>query len=319
MAERIHHLLCNGADFLIAPDAKALRLDYRLGNRPNVRIELPKFVERLLHIPRRLLDLLEIAAYIYCADRWSHRGGKSAVEYQSWSRDFFFHVKVRDFDFWSQPEVGEKLNAALSFLSGDRSFAFDFQSGHETPPTSLFDLQQVSVTNMNTARMTLFSGGLDSLAGAYEVLSRTTDDVCLVSHRSSQPQVGRTQDRLVGSLQSKFPGRVQHYKFHCNLTGERAAQETQRTRMFLYLAIATVIAATVSLNEVTIFENGITSFNFPRRQDLMNARATRTTHPKAISLLQDLFRAITSNEFSIATPYIWKTKADVVAALVDDS
>ena len=182
MAERIHHLLCNGADFLIAPDAKALRLDYRLGNRPNVRIELPKFVERLLHIPRRLLDLLEIAAYIYCADRWSHRGGKSAVEYQSWSRDFFFHVKVRDFDFWSQPEVGEKLNAALSFLSGDRSFAFDFQSGHETPPTSLFDLQQVSVTNMNTARITLFSGGLDSLAGAYEVLSRTTDDVCLVSH-----------------------------------------------------------------------------------------------------------------------------------------
>ena len=319
MAERIHHLLCNGADFLIAPDAKALRLDYRLGNRPNVRIELPKFVERLLHIPRRLLDLLEIAAYIYCADRWSHRGGKSAVEYQSWSRDFFFHVKVRDFDFWSQPEVGEKLNTALSFLSGDRSFAFDFQSGHETPPTSLFDLQQVSVTNMNTARITLFSGGLDSLAGAYEVLSRTTDDVCLVSHRSSQPQVGRTQDRLVGSLQSKFPGRVQHYKFHCNLTGERAAQETQRTRMFLYLAIATVIAATVSLNEVTIFENGITSFNFPRRQDLMNARATRTTHPKAISLLQDLFRAITSNEFSIATPFIWKTKADVVAALVDAS
>src|SRR5439155_24052135 len=255
--------------------------------------------------------------YIYCADRWSHRGGKSAVEYQSWSRDFFFHVKVRDFDFWSQPEVGEKLNAALSFLSGDRSFAFDFQSGHETPPTSLFDLQQVSVTNMNTARITLFSGGLDSLAGAYEVLSRTTDDVCLVSHRSSQPQVGRTQDRLVGSLQSKFPGRVQHYKFHCNLTGERAAQETQRTRMFLYLAIATVIAATVSLNEMTIFENGITSFNFPRRQDLLNARATRTTHPKAMALLQDLFAAITEAPFIIATPFVWKTKADVVAALAN--
>jgi REase_DpnII-MboI/Queuosine biosynthesis protein QueC len=89
--------------------------------------------------------------------------------------------------------------------------------------------------------------------------------------------------------------------------------------MFLYSAIATVIAATAGVKEITIFENGITSFNFPRRQDLVNARATRTTHPKTISLLQDLFSAIASKEFHIATPFIWKTKADVVAELADAS
>jgi 7-cyano-7-deazaguanine synthase in queuosine biosynthesis len=317
MAKRAHHLLCNGAKFEVPRTAKRLRLDYRADRQPNVRIELPSFVEQLLHIPPRLLDLLEIAAYIYCADRWSHRGGKSAVEYHAWSRDFFFHVKVRDFNFWSQPDIGEKLNAALSFLSGDRQFEFEFQPDHETPPTSLFDLQQVSVTDLSKSRIALFSGGLDSLAGVYDILSRTGDRVCLVSHRSSQPQVGRTQDQLVYSLQSRFPGRVQHYKFHCNLTGQRAAEETQRTRMFLYSAIATAIAATVGVKEVTIFENGITSLNFPRRQDLINARATRTTHPKTISLLQDLFGAIAATEFHIATPFIWKTKADVVDALAN--
>jgi DpnII restriction endonuclease/queuosine biosynthesis protein QueC len=99
--------------------------------------------------------------------------------------------------------------------------------------------------------------------------------------------------------------------------GQRAAEETQRTRMFLHSAIATAIAATVGVKEITIFENGITSFNFPRRQDLMNARATRTTHPKAMSLLQDLFAAITAVDFRIGTPFIWKTKADVVAALAE--
>jgi hypothetical protein len=139
MGKRVHHLLCNGADFVVPRNAKSLRLDYRADKQPNVRIELPSFVEQLLHVPPRLLDLLEIAAYVYCADRWSHRGGKFAVEYQAWSRDFFFHVKVRDFDFWSQPETRQKLNATLSFLSGDRTFEFEFQPGHETPPTSLFD------------------------------------------------------------------------------------------------------------------------------------------------------------------------------------
>jgi len=78
--------------------------------------------------------------------------------------------------------------------------------------------------------------------------------------------------------------------------------------MFLYSAIATAIAATVSVKEITIFENGITSFNFPRRQDLLNARATRTTHPKAMALLQDLFAAITEAPLIIATPFVWKTK-----------
>jgi len=87
--------------------------------------------------------------------------------------------------------------------------------------------------------------------------------------------------------------------------------------MFLYSAIAVAIAATAGAKEITIFENGITSFNFPRRQDLINARATRTTHPKTISLLQELFSAITSAHFHIATPFIWKTKADVVADFVD--
>src|SRR5437667_1300471 len=89
MAVTTHHLLCNGANSTVPAGAKILRLDYAADRDPNVRIALPGFVRQLLHIPPRLLDLLEIAAYVYCADRWSHRGGKSAVEYHSWSRDFF--------------------------------------------------------------------------------------------------------------------------------------------------------------------------------------------------------------------------------------
>lgn len=314
MAVRTHHFLCNGADFAVPTGAKRLRLDYRSSQQPNVRIELPSFVDQLLHVPTRLLDLLEIAAYIYCADRWSHRGAKAAVEYHSWSRHFTFHIKVRDFDFWSQAKIREKLNAALSFLSGDHRFEFEFQPGHETPPTGLFDLQKISISDVASSRVVLFSGGLDSLAGVYDILSQGKDRVCLVSHRS-QLQVGRIQDQLLHSLQSRFPGRVQHYKFYCNLKGQRATEETQRTRMFLYSAIATAIAMTTNVKEMTIFENGITSLNFPRRQDLVNARATRTTHPRTISLLQDLFSEIASTHFHIATPFIWKTKGDVVALL----
>jgi 7-cyano-7-deazaguanine synthase in queuosine biosynthesis len=315
MADSTHHLFCNGATASIPKGAKKLLLEYRDVDQRNVRIALPLFVQQLLHVPPRLLDLLEIAAYVYCADRWTRRGAKAAVEYQAWSRDFVFHIKVRDYEFWSRTSVREALSAALEYLSGDRNVQFEFQSGHHTPAENLFDLQGISQTDAHGARISLFSGGLDSLAGAYEVLKSSTEKLCLVSHRSSQPQIGKTQDGLINALRRRFPNRVQHYCFECNLTGERAAEETQRTRMFLYAATATAIAATVNTAEFAIFENGITSFNFPRRQELMNSRATRTTHPKTIRLLQNFFSLVTETSFRISTPYFWKTKADVVGEL----
>ncbi len=51
MGRRVHHLLCNGAEFAVPRNAKRLRLDYQGGKQPNVRIELPRFVDQLLHIP----------------------------------------------------------------------------------------------------------------------------------------------------------------------------------------------------------------------------------------------------------------------------
>src|ERR1043166_2137672 len=243
MGGKTHHVLCNGAKLPDLGVEDALTLEYRPDRHPNVRIGLPSFVDQLTHIPPRLLDLLEIAAYVYCADRWTSRGANEALEYQAWSRTFRFHIKVRDFEFWKQQEVVSQLSNVLVFLSGDRAFDFAFQAGHRTPPTSLFDTAGFVLEDLSDRRIIVFSGGLDSLSGAYSVLQTTSDRVCLVSHRSSQPQVGQTQDRLVQALQTAFPKRVQHYKFFCNLTGARAVEETQRTRMFLYASIAAAIAA----------------------------------------------------------------------------
>jgi len=44
---------------------------------------------------------LELAAYIYAADRHTRRGSRDAVEFHAWSRRFRFRIKVRDVEFLS--------------------------------------------------------------------------------------------------------------------------------------------------------------------------------------------------------------------------
>ncbi len=311
-----HIILCNNAPLPkdVQEDVDVLNLDYR-SKESNLSIKLPNFVNSLYHLPDNIKDLLEIASYIFAADRNIKRGEKSDVEYQKWSRHFHFIIKVRDYQFWSKPNLAEKLKEALKFVSGDFDFDFTFEEGHQTTPEGLFDDERFSVEPTENTKVILFSGGLDSLAGAVELLETTNDNLCLISHRSGQPGTKKTQDKLVSALQRDYSNRCKHYSFSCNLKGVRAVEETQRTRSFLYCSIAFSLSHAIGLDRFFVFENGITSLNFARRQDLINARASRTTHPKTLALFAEFFSLFCSKPFLIEHPYLFCTKTDVLSKI----
>lgn len=318
MSRPPHVIVCNGATISPAPsaDREPLRLEYRTDEVDrNVRIGLPDFVQKVVHLPDRIRDLIEIAAYVYCADRQIKRGERDAVEYHSWGRNLNFAIKVRDYEFWNSPQTQRKLNELLSFLAGDASVHFTFQPGHATPMTSLLD--QPGVVIPDGSEVILFSGGVDSLAGVVQQLDSSDDSFLLVSHQSGQPGVTRTQNQLFKAIDRDWPGRVRHIPFKCGLTGQRAREESQRTRFFLYATIAYAVAHVNGRNHLYAYENGITSLNLPKRQDLMNARASRTTHPRTIALLNDFFSEVHGGSFSIKTPFFWKTKTEVMKVLTD--
>ena len=291
-------------------------LDYRRSGQtiPNVRIRLPEFVQSIYHLPDRYLDLLEIASYILAADRLTKRGEKAAVEYHSWARSFQFQIRVRDYDFWSDSEVCSLLRDALTFTTGDRDYRFFFQPGHSTPPTGLFDQNGFQVDVDLDPSIVLFSGGLDSLSGTVLKLEQTRDAICLVSHLS-QDGTTRTQRALATALKEEYPNRIHHYQFRTSLQGIRSSEESQRTRTFLFGSIAFAIAKAFDSDHFFIYENGVTSLNFSRREDLLNARASRTTHPQTIGRLTRLFSTIRGQEFVIENPFLWKTKTDVIEVL----
>ena len=311
-------VLANGAT---GPDngRDTLILEYKPDDPGRlIHIGLPSFIDDLFHIPDRTLDLLEIAAYAFAADRLLHRGQSNAVEYHSWSRSIEFHVRVRDFDFWNTDSVRQALSDVLLFMTGDASITFHFQPGHCTHPTSLFDSSEFSLKGLADSTVTLFSGGIDSLSGALDRLNETNSKVLLVTHQSGVANT-HTQQALVRALQQEFPRRTRHYRFRCTLHRRRAVEETQRTRSFLYASIGYAIASAWKNDHIFIYENGVTSINLSRREDLANARASRTTHPRTICLLERLFGLLRESEFRIRLPYLTLTKRDVVKRLSNNA
>ena len=312
---------CNDASVSRSSAGDAIRLSYlKSGKRkPNVKVGLPTLVQSVYHLPDRILDLLEIACFVFAADRYCSRGPRDAVEFHSWPRDFRFFIKVRDAKFWSQSIVSEKLAELLTFLTGDNSYEFTFQGGHNTPQVDLFDEEKFHVDLSVPTEIALFSGGLDSLAGTIHLLESGVQKLCLASHRSGQPDTIKTQEGLFEALKCHYPGRIEYYKFHTSLTGQQSREETQRTRSFLYCSIAFALSSAHQKDRFYIFENGVTSMNLPRREDSKNARASRTTHPKTIMLMKEFLSTIEERAIIIETPFFWKTKTDVLLDLKSSS
>src|SRR5271165_5130634 len=309
--------VCSGASVdpsdPIAAGRQRTDLD-SIGNKANVNIRFENVAKVFnQHLSPRLVDLLEIAAYVYAADCSTRRGTQWTDENttEPWGRDFTFVIPVREQNFWNSTEICQMLTEVLSFLSNDK-YSFTFVSlEHDRPEQQYFEFGDPEDWHFHAPeRVVMFSGGLDSLAGAVES-ARAGDRLALVSHRPVSTLSSR-QKKLFSELQKEFPDQLIHIPVWIN-KNERFGQEpTQRTRSFLYAALGTVVAESVQAGGVRFFENGIVSLNLPVADEALRARASRTTHPVALHLLKSLCSAVTGRDFAVDNPYLFKTKTDVV-------
>jgi len=284
----------------------------------NITVGFGKFVHNPENLPPRILDLLQIAAYVFCADRLVYRGERTSINNSAWARSFEFHIPVLDIDFWSNSKVSIKLGEMLKFMTGDRQYKFSFGKATVSPiedeavQLSLFSNEYATIDEADITDVMLFSGGLDSLAGAIQRLNDYPKrKLCLVSHKSNHTTT-HTQDIIVNYLQKNYYNRAIKYGFEChNKKNAPSREETQRTRMFLFSSIAFAICNCYKKEEFFVYENGITSINLPKQVDVINARASRTTHPKTIGLIREFFRLFDKN-FDIKEPYYNQSKADIL-------
>jgi hypothetical protein len=312
---------CSGAKIAAADPVAAGRLCVELdsiGNKPNVHIRFEN-VARVFrqNLSPRLIDFLEIVSYVFTADCATSRGKKWTDDYSTepWGRDFAFVIPVREPDFWDAAKIKGLIEEVLGFLSNDKySFTFVPLERDRADQQPYFEFGDIKDWPFHRPeRVVMFSGGLDSLAGAVDTAMADAKTV-LVSHRPVSTLDSR-QKKLVTELQRLFPDQLIHIPVWINKAESFGREPTQRTRSFLYSALGAVVAQSVQAGGVRFYENGIVSLNLPIAQEALRARASRTTHPVALHLLASLCAAVIERDFTVDNPYLFKTKAEVVATL----
>jgi len=288
------------------------------GQRRNVTLVVDDIRRSMFSdVPGRFVDLLEIATCVYVADQAVTRGGSGVSNVgEDWRRKLFFRIAVREPDFWNNPAVLQPLTQTLAFLSEDQYF-FEFEKLRDPSAfQSYFKLTDAGGESSAPEEVVLFSGGLDSLGGAILEAVVNKRRVALVNHRSTQ-KLARRYGRLRQMLEDRAAHPPLHVPVVINKDKALGREHSQRSRSFLYVALAGTIARMFGLSRVRVYENGIVSLNLPPSPQVVGARATRTTHPQVINGFAEVLTAVSERDFTVETPFLWRTKAEVLKLIRD--
>lgn len=264
---------------------------------------LTGFRERTgLMVPAGAVDLLNLAIGVYAADlRVARKFGEDR-----WSRDFVLYIPVHLPDQWEKQAA--RLRRMLGFLTGD-----NWELVFRTTSAELNPVVKAKKTfDKKPSVVTLFSGGLDSLVGAIDLLAGE-GEVALVGHYGSGI-THSVQEAVVKRVAREYPDRVLPYLFHVQpprLEGDEG-EPSMRSRSILFLALGTVVASsfgdTVPLQ---VAENGFISLNAPTTYTRLGSFSTRTTHPYFIEQFRALLRGL-KLPTKLSLPYRFHTKGGML-------
>jgi hypothetical protein len=249
-----------------------------------------------------VLDLLTLALAVFTADV---RIPRDTAE-DRWTRNITLHLPVFDLSLWQG--VYGCVRETLNFLTGDVweiSFRERRPSGEAAPRRRRRLFSEFSST-------CLFSGGLDSLVGAINLL-QAGERVALVAHHGAGT-TNSVQQNVLGALQANYPGQIVPCMFHV-IPRKRAkadSEQSMRSRSFLFLSLgAAVSSAFEKTTPLHVSENGFISLNVPLTSSRLGSLSTRTTHPYFIRLFRDMLSRV-GLPVEVQMPGLFLTKGEML-------
>jgi 7-cyano-7-deazaguanine synthase in queuosine biosynthesis len=279
-----------------------------------VELDLPfkELSDRLNAADALTLDFLIIAGICYTADKIVER--KTAPD--NWTREFNIEFPVSSTKAWLL--VLSQLQIALGFLTGDiwkfsiRAVETTFFRKPRKPTRRRSEPQLIAAD-----KVCLFSGGLDSLIGAIDLLQNNrTERIVLLGHYDMVGPKSQQQN-LFPHLKSQYGDRVTLLQNRLSQKPLAAPELTLRSRSIVFMALALYVARSLGPS-IPIYapENGLIAINVPLTPSRTGSCSTRTMHPFFLESLGSVFKGL-GFQNEIANPLALKTKGECITTCAE--
>jgi hypothetical protein len=253
------------------------------------------------------IDLLILAIHVQAADKYISRETESQ---DTWTREINLIVPVSDVAKWDA--TSNILKRTLDFLTGD-IWTLHFRKRPKKNLT-LAHRSTLPLVAMPFDCLSLFSGGLDSLIGAIDLLESKFNPL-FISH-VGESYTSSAQNACFNSIKSYYSekqfNRLRGW-INPKIEKEVSTEKTTRGRSFLFFSIG-VFAGSGFSNPFTLRvpENGLIALNVPLDPLRLGSHSTHTTHPFYIARWNEILK-ILQIKGEIVNPYWDKTKGEMIA------
>ena len=301
----------------VQTDSDVYEIDFLDGERRmgfGIGQALDQLASLGLRPSERAIDLVLLAALVNAGDT---RVSRSINAQDGWTREIDLYAPVSSPKAWN--DEGQSIEALLKFLTGDRWRVF-FRA--RTDRTFALAIQPKCLAIDGLTEVSLLSGGLDSLIGAIDLLTKGKRPL-FVSHYWDA-ETAKAQTYVLRALEKHFSeDKIKSLRvrlgFDRRHLDTRETEVTQRGRSFLFYALAVLAASAFNRPmAVNIPENGLIALNVPLDPLRLGALSTRTAHPHVIAGMRSLTGAV-GLSVSFSNPYRHMTKGEMVSDCVDSA
>ena len=269
-----------------------------------------------------LADLLDVVMAVYAADRRSPRNFKGAA---AGHRRISVRIGVRNPGLWSAAEMVERLQDLLYWLSEDE-WSLHFVQRLAAPSAAESENFLFPMAPRDPVTVSLFSGGLDSLAGLASHAEGSGGSRVLVSgytnnrlRHQQRSQVDLVRAAWGHAEAFEHTPEVHHVAVPFGILkpiGHRE-EKSQRTRSLVFLTLGVVTALQGGTDTLWVYENGVGALNLPMNETQLGMDNSKGVHPRSLVLAEDLISMALEQSVRIRNPFLFSTKAQMCKALTN--
>jgi 7-cyano-7-deazaguanine synthase in queuosine biosynthesis len=262
--------------------------------------------------PSLIADLIDLAVAIHATDRLTIQ------QLQKEQTRIYVVLPVRHPELLSTTSFQGKLSSLLEWATGSR-WLFDFRKRLDSG--RIIEQQHLLLsTAPYVSEVTLWSGGLDALAGLYTRLKTSHELSFMLFGAGSNDNVLARQKHVFKALQHSFPNRLNLCQFPIRFFDSKQHQKNKipRARGVVFTLLGAACAYLMGQRVLYLYENGIGAINLPYRKSAVGLDHSRSVHPRTLLKVSDIISELLGEELKVQNPFLFWTKSEMCKALAED-